>query len=80
MAVNVIGNEVEDNNNSVSPDGEGGQVPSRRGGGGGDGTKKDEEEAEFPPYHDLAFSMYVDTEVTGIIQQLDLKRQAAGRG
>ncbi|KAG0724929.1 Centrosomal protein [Chionoecetes opilio] len=32
IGVNVIGNEVEDNNNSVSPDGEGGRVPGGRRG------------------------------------------------
>ncbi|XP_063853634.1 centrosomal protein of 104 kDa-like isoform X2 [Scylla paramamosain] len=33
VGVNVLGNEIEDNNNSVSPDGEGGVVPGGRGGG-----------------------------------------------
>ena len=115
MAVNIIGNEVEDNNNSVSPDGEGGHVPSSRphnsqhhGGGveggrhggeggrhGGEGSRhgeggkhgenerqgrEEEAEEEFPFHHDLAFSMYVDTGVTAIIQQLQERRAVASRG
>ncbi|KAF2359599.1 hypothetical protein FHG87_009640 [Trinorchestia longiramus] len=72
VAVNVLGNEVEDNNNSVSPDGEGGRVPSMRRAEG-----EGEEGTEFPPHHDLAFSMYVDTEVIAVMQQLSLKRLAA---
>ncbi|KAG7159741.1 Centrosomal protein of 104 kDa-like [Homarus americanus] len=48
VALNAKSNEVEANNNSVSPDGEGGQVPGGR-------------QQEVPLYHDLAFAMYVGT-------------------
>ncbi|XP_045109405.1 centrosomal protein of 104 kDa-like [Portunus trituberculatus] len=64
VGVNVLGNEIEDNNNSVSPDGDGGVVPGR---GGGD----------VPLYHDLAFSMYVDGRVAASIRDLEERRRVA---
>ncbi|XP_069990312.1 centrosomal protein of 104 kDa isoform X3 [Penaeus vannamei] len=66
VAINILGNEVETNNNSVSPDGEGGQVPSAR-------------DQEVPIYHDLAFAMYVDTQVAATIRTLEDRRLAAMR-
>ncbi|KAK8741396.1 hypothetical protein OTU49_002199 [Cherax quadricarinatus] len=66
VAINVLGNEVEANNNSVSPDGDGGQVPA------GDPQA-------VPLYHDLAFAMYVDTQVAATIRTLEDRRAAAVR-
>nr|XP_045590600.1 centrosomal protein of 104 kDa-like [Procambarus clarkii] len=66
VAINLLGNELETNNNSVSPDGEGGQVP------GGDPQA-------VPLYHDLAFAMYVDTQVAATIRTLEDRRAAAVR-
>ncbi|XP_050702856.1 centrosomal protein of 104 kDa-like isoform X2 [Eriocheir sinensis] len=65
VGVNVLGNEVEDNNNSVSPDGEGGQVPGGQKGG------------DVPLYHDLAFSMYVDAQVAETIKVLEERKAVA---
>ncbi|XP_068203102.1 centrosomal protein of 104 kDa [Palaemon carinicauda] len=66
VGISILGNEVEANNNSVSPDGEGGHVPSSR-------------EQEVPLYHDLAFAMYVDTQAASIIKNLEDRRAAALR-
>ena len=72
VALNILGNEVEDNNNSVSPDGEGGSVPSS--------VRPDLPPGELPPHHDLAFSMFVDSEVAATIHLLEDRKTTAIRG
>ena len=67
VALNVYGNEVEDNNNSVSPDGDGGSVPSKGA-------------ASIPLSEDLAFAMYVDSTVVETIKKLDDKIIPAKQG
>ncbi|RXG67206.1 Centrosomal protein [Armadillidium vulgare] len=66
VALNILGNEVEDNNNSVSPDGEGGKVPSQR-----------DSKGDTPLKQDLAFTMYVDSHVAEVITQMEIKREKA---
>jgi hypothetical protein len=59
MAVNVLGEEIEDTEKEPSS------------------TKS---EPSYSPYDDLAFVMYVDTEIADLVRSLDEKKKTAVAG
>ena len=69
VAVTILGNEVEANNNSMSPDGEGGQIPSSH-----------HESEDLSITDDIAFSMYVDVDVADTIRKLEAVASSAYKG
>ena len=71
MAINVLGEKLdEDNEMSRSMS----RVSFQ------ETTQSDRDRSLFSPYDDLAFTMYVDTEVQTLVRKMDLKKQEAVLG
>ncbi len=71
MAINLLGEKLdEDNEMSRSMS----RISFQ------ETTQSDRDRSLFSPYDDLAFTMYVDTEVQVLVKKMDLKKQEAVLG